>query len=141
MTVPLEVIGFGGDAEPGADDGARVIEGRSLGQIAWMRLKRDRVALGGGVVVVLLILMRCFAPLIVKLLGHPPNEFHYDQVDARPQVPIGRVRRHQLALPVRRRAGQRPRPVQPGRVRLADLVADRLPGHAAVGGDRHRAWA
>ena len=48
MSTPLEV-------EPGAD-GARpsrlvgsgpVIEGRSLGQIAWRRLKRDKVALAG----------------------------------------------------------------------------------------------
>ncbi|HEY8728880.1 MAG TPA: hypothetical protein VIL94_04805, partial [Acidothermaceae bacterium] len=91
MTVPLEVMGFGGDAEPGADgDGVRVIEGRSLGQIAWMRLKRDRVAIGGGIVVVILILVAVFAPLIVKLLGHPPNQFHYAQVNADRQIPIGR---------------------------------------------------
>jgi len=32
----------------------KAIEGRSLGQIAWMRLKRDKLALAGGVVVILL---------------------------------------------------------------------------------------
>jgi peptide/nickel transport system permease protein len=53
-------------------------QGRSLGQIAWSRLKRDRVAMAGGVVVILLILVAIFAPFIVKLLGHPPNEFHQD---------------------------------------------------------------
>ena len=91
MTVPLEVLGSGGDAEPGPlPDGVRLIEGRSLGQIAWMRLKRDRVAIGGGIVIVVLILVAVFAPLIVKLLGHPPNQFHYSQVDADRQVPIGR---------------------------------------------------
>jgi N-terminal TM domain of oligopeptide transport permease C len=74
VTVPLEVIGSGGDAEPGpVVDGERIIEGRSLGQIAWMRLKRDRVAIGGGIVIVVLILVAVFAPLIVKLLGHPPK--------------------------------------------------------------------
>ena len=57
------------------------IEGRSLTQIAWMRLKRDKVALGGGVVVLLLIAIAVFAPLIVKLLGDPPNEFHQDLID------------------------------------------------------------
>ena len=61
-----------------AESGTRVIQGRSLGQIAWTRLKRDKVALAGGVVVILLILVAIFAPLIVKLLGHPPNEFHQD---------------------------------------------------------------
>jgi peptide/nickel transport system permease protein len=54
------------------------VEGRSLGRIAWSRLKRDKVAMAGGVVVVLLILVAIFAPLIVKFLGHPPNEFHED---------------------------------------------------------------
>jgi peptide/nickel transport system permease protein len=89
VSVPLEVVGAE-DAQPEAVlDGAPRIEGRSLGQIAWMRLKRDKVALGGGVVVILLILMAIFAPLIVKLLGHPPNEFHYSQVNADTQVPIG----------------------------------------------------
>ena len=57
------------------------IEGRSLGQIAWMRLKRDKVALGGGVVVVVLIAIAIFAPLIVKVLGDPPNEFHQNLID------------------------------------------------------------
>ena len=51
------------EAQPEAVlDGAPRIEGRSLGQIAWMRLKRDKVALGGGVVVVLLILMAILSP-------------------------------------------------------------------------------
>ncbi len=54
----------------------KVIEGRSLGRIAWTRLKRDKVALAGGVFVVFIFLVAVFAPLIVKLLGHPPNDFH-----------------------------------------------------------------
>jgi ABC-type dipeptide/oligopeptide/nickel transport system permease subunit len=61
--------------EPAAAPG-KVIEGRSLGRIAWTRLKRDKVALTGGVFVVFIILVAVFAPLIVKLLGHPPNDFH-----------------------------------------------------------------
>jgi ABC-type dipeptide/oligopeptide/nickel transport system permease subunit len=90
MTVPLEVVGSEGEAQPEAVlEGSHAIEGRSLGQIAWMRLKRDKIALGGGVVVLLLIVMAVFAPLIVKWLGHPPNEFHYDQVNPDTQVPIG----------------------------------------------------
>src|SRR6266516_1655343 len=49
--------------EPATVEG-RVIEGRSLGQIAWTRLKRDRVAMTGGAVVLLLIVVAIFAPLI-----------------------------------------------------------------------------
>jgi peptide/nickel transport system permease protein len=66
------------------------IEGRSLGQIAWMRLRRDKVAMAGGIVVILLILMALFAPLIVRLLGHPPNEFHQELVNADTQVPAAK---------------------------------------------------
>jgi peptide/nickel transport system permease protein len=83
MSAPLDVPD-GGKVDPEATlEGMRgkKIQGRSLGQIAWMRLRRDKVAMGGGIVVILLILMAIFAPLIVDLFGHPPNEFHYDQLD------------------------------------------------------------
>jgi peptide/nickel transport system permease protein len=60
---------------------AKAIEGRSLGRIAWTRLKRDKAAIGGGVVIILLILMALFAPLIVRITGSTPNEFHQDLLD------------------------------------------------------------
>jgi ABC-type dipeptide/oligopeptide/nickel transport system permease subunit len=65
------------------------IQGRSLRQIAWARLKRDRVALAGGATVITLMLVAIFAPVIVALFGHPPLEFHYDKVDPDLQVPRG----------------------------------------------------
>jgi peptide/nickel transport system permease protein len=68
---------------------ATAIQGRSLRQIAWRRLKRDRVALAGGGVVITLILVAIFAPVIVAIFGHPPLEFHYDKVDPELQVPRG----------------------------------------------------
>jgi peptide/nickel transport system permease protein/oligopeptide transport system permease protein len=57
------------------------IEGRSLSQIAWRRLRRDKVALAGGAFLVFLILVAICAPIIVKFLGDPPNEFHQNLVD------------------------------------------------------------
>jgi peptide/nickel transport system permease protein len=82
MAAPLEVTGSATEALPEAAlAGGGRIEGRSPGQIAWMRLKRDKVALTGGFVVILLILVAIFAPLVVKLLGHPPNEQHEDLLD------------------------------------------------------------
>ena len=82
MTVPPEV-GVGAEtAVPEAVlAGAGPTEGRSLGQIAWMRLKRDKVALAGGAFLIFLILVAIFAPLIVKWLGDPPNEFHQELID------------------------------------------------------------
>jgi peptide/nickel transport system permease protein len=92
MTAPLDVPDAASEAAPEAVllGGGVSIEGRSLGQIAWIRLKRDRWALAGGIVVVVLILIAIFAPLVVKLLGHPPNEFHQDIVDPNLQTPTGR---------------------------------------------------
>ena len=65
------------------------IQGRSLRQIAWARLKRDKVALAGGATVITLMLVAIFAPVIVAVFGHPPLEFHYDKVDPDLQVPRG----------------------------------------------------
>ena len=83
MTAPLEVTGATAEAQVAGELGGMAgrIEGRSPGQIAWMRLKRDKVALTGGLVVVVLILVAIFAPLVVKLLGHPPNEQHENLLD------------------------------------------------------------
>ncbi|HEX3302910.1 MAG TPA: ABC transporter permease [Thermomicrobiales bacterium] len=64
--------------EQNPDTEGRGIEGRSLSRIAWTRLRQDRVAMTGGAFVVFIILVAIFAPLIVKLLGHAPNEFHQD---------------------------------------------------------------
>ncbi len=64
----------------GVDKGGS-IEGRSLGRIAWTRLKRDRLALAGGVVVVLLILIAIFAPLISDLFGVEPYKYHEKLID------------------------------------------------------------
>jgi peptide/nickel transport system permease protein len=91
VTAPLGVPDAAAQAEPDSVlEGAGVpIAGRSLGQIAWMRLRRDRVALTGGVVVVFLILVAVFAPVVVGLLGHPPNAFHEDLVDPDLSVPNG----------------------------------------------------
>jgi peptide/nickel transport system permease protein len=88
-------------SEPGAAGVAapETIQGRSLGQIAWMRLKRDKVAMTGAAVVILLILVALFAPLIVTVFGHPPNEFHQNLIDANLQTSparFGGMSRHFL---------------------------------------------
>ncbi|MGW5239528.1 ABC transporter permease [Monashia sp. NPDC004114] len=90
MSTPLELEPGGASAAPEAVlEGGGVIEGRSLGQIAWSRLKRDKVALAGGIFVIFLVVVAILAPLIVRLLGHPPDEFHQDLIDANTQIPIG----------------------------------------------------
>ena len=92
MTVPLDVEPGSSAARPEAiaEAGGR-IEGRSLWQISWMRLKRDKVAIAGGCFVVFLVLVAIFAPLLCKLVGVTPNDFHQDLVDPSLQTPIGKL--------------------------------------------------
>ena len=92
MTAPIEVTGAESTAQPEAVTAGmgRRIEGRSLGQIAWLRLKRDRFAVAGGLLVVVLVVAAVLAPLIVGLLGSPPNEFHSELIDPVLSTPEGR---------------------------------------------------
>src|SRR6266849_3361587 len=79
MAVPIDVAtGPGGPATetPWLGPG-KAIEGRSLGQIAWMRLRRDKVAMGGGIVVLLLILIAIIGPHLVQ----NPDTYHSDLID------------------------------------------------------------
>ncbi|MFJ9682842.1 ABC transporter permease [Streptomyces sp. NPDC101194] len=93
MTAPLheptteaDPIATGG---PAVDSGTKKVEGRSLKQIAWNRLKQDKVALTGGIVVLALVVVAVLAPLIVGLLGHPPNDFHQEKLDPLTNLPQG----------------------------------------------------
>ncbi|MCG7207453.1 ABC transporter permease [Streptomyces arenae] len=83
MTVPLHDSGTATlevQAGPAAD--SVKITGRSPGRIAWNRLKKDKVALGGGIVVILLILVGAFAPVLCALVGQNPDTFHTNLLDA-----------------------------------------------------------
>src|SRR3954452_9752434 len=78
--------------DPAVERGAgEAIAGRSLRQIAWRRLKKDRVALGGGIVILILIFMAFIAPLLIKWFGHPYDELHGDAVDHTLGLPLGRL--------------------------------------------------
>ena len=82
MTAPLDVDTSASNVTPEVGSTgvqAKTVEGRSLSQIAWMRLKRDKVALGGGVFIILLVLVAVFAPLIAN---HDPNEPFTDKLNA-----------------------------------------------------------
>jgi peptide/nickel transport system permease protein len=89
VTAPLEVDPTLTTGEPIAGP-TKEIEGRSLGQIAWMRLKRDKVAMTGGVIIIVLVVVAILAPLLVKWFGHPPNDFHEDLIDPTYQIPKGK---------------------------------------------------
>ena len=88
MAVPIDVAtGPGGPApEPALSVSGKAIEGRSLGQIAWLRLRQDKVAMAGGIVVVFLILVAIFGPLLVQ----NPTLYHSNLIDPVYSRPLGR---------------------------------------------------
>ncbi|GAA2132350.1 ABC transporter permease [Kitasatospora kazusensis] len=92
MITPTETTGTAAGAEPDPAVAAvtpKKIEGRSPGRIAWDRLKRDKVALAGGIVVILLILAAIFAPVLTALFGHPVDQPHPDQINPDLGLPKG----------------------------------------------------
>lgn len=52
---------------------AEKIQGRTPMQLAWRRLRKDRVSMVALGFVVFLCLVAIFAPLFTALIGHPPN--------------------------------------------------------------------
>lgn len=81
---PLFTEGAGGEAK---------IEGRSLGQIAWRRLRRDKVAMAAVAFIVLLVLVAVFAHQLVNWYGQFPNTIHNSPpdslLDPSTQMPMG----------------------------------------------------
>jgi peptide/nickel transport system permease protein len=77
------------EVKPGETTGGVAIEGRSLGQIAWTKLKRDRVAVTGGFVVIFLILVAILAPFIIKLYGEPIDKVNANLIDPLLSIPKG----------------------------------------------------
>jgi ABC-type dipeptide/oligopeptide/nickel transport system permease subunit len=90
MTAPLELPT---DAAPEAvleGVSGEAIQGRSLGQIAWMRLRRDKVAMAGGVVIIFLILVAIIGPFLVQ----SPTLYHPNLINptfSRPNGPFGGI--------------------------------------------------
>ncbi|MEZ0111248.1 peptide/nickel transport system permease protein [Catenulispora sp. EB89] len=74
--------------EPGTP-AAKAIEGRSLTKIAWTRLKRDKVAMSAGCVVVLMCLLGLFSALIYPHLGGGPQLPHSALIDGDTTLPTG----------------------------------------------------
>jgi peptide/nickel transport system permease protein/oligopeptide transport system permease protein len=85
--VPIDVAtGPGGpEPTPAPAVAGKAIEGRSLGQIAWMRLRQDKVAMAGGIVVIFLILVAIFGPYIVQ----NPLTYHENLIDPTFSRPYG----------------------------------------------------
>lgn len=90
MTAPLELASDSSPESVLVGVSRSAIQGRSLGQIAWMRLRRDKVAMTGGVIIILLVLVAIFGPLFVQ----NPDTYHANLINAtfsRPNGPFGGI--------------------------------------------------
>ena len=66
------------------------IKARGYWATVWRRFKRDRLALVGGVVILIILFAALFgAPLAEAWLGHGPNELFKYGVDQTTLLPVG----------------------------------------------------
>ena len=93
MAVPVDVPQGSGEPvpDPGVPaEGAKAIEGRSPGRIAWDRFRHDKVATAGGIIVLLLVLVAIIGPFLVQ----NPDTYHSGLINptfSRPNGPLGGI--------------------------------------------------
>jgi peptide/nickel transport system permease protein len=90
----------GDGAGPVGDDHRELTarSGASPRRLAWRRFRRDRLAVAGLVVVVLLVAVAVFAPLIVRAAGAPPPDFFDHRAQDQFGQPTGPSHAHILGV-------------------------------------------
>jgi peptide/nickel transport system permease protein len=97
MAAPLDVVSpTSGAGQPGEGQ----IAGRSPGQIAWRRFKRDKLAVAGGVVIALIILVSIASVFLNAFGAIDPDTYHQDLIDPTLSGPIGPFGGISLAHPL-----------------------------------------
>ena len=97
MAAPLEMTPESAAPEAILEGvGGEAIEGRSLGRIAWLRLKRDKVAIGGGIFILFLIVVAIVGPFLVQ----NPNIYHPNLINPTLSRPNGTLGGVSLAHPL-----------------------------------------
>ena len=72
--------------ESGAEFGELEIKARGYWEQVWRRFSRDKIAVGGGVTIIILILGAFFgAPIAKALLGHSPDDLFYTAMNSQGQ--------------------------------------------------------
>lgn len=74
-----------------SEEASKQVEGRSLTQIAWGRLRKDKVAMVSLAIIILIFLAALFAPLITRALGIDPYTPNTDLVSPAGGLPLGRL--------------------------------------------------
>src|SRR3954447_14633829 len=75
--------------ESGVERGELEVKARGYWEQVWRRFRKDKIAIAGGITIILLILVAFVgAPIAKSLLGHGPNDLFYTALNAQGQ-PIG----------------------------------------------------
>jgi ABC-type dipeptide/oligopeptide/nickel transport system permease subunit len=77
------------EPEPDPEAVTKEIAGRTPWQLAWARLRRDRVAMVSLGFIVLLVLVAIFAPVLTWLIGHGPNAQYPNTGLSLSGIPVG----------------------------------------------------
>ena len=77
------------ESGPELGEGIDAVKARGYWEQVWIRLRRDKVAIGSAIFIVFLFLASFVGSVIAeKLLGHGPNDLFFDGVDER-LIPVG----------------------------------------------------
>ncbi len=80
--VQAEAVGTGNEAPDTGPGPNKEIAGRSPWELFWRQFKRDRWALAGVVIVIIMILLAIAAPLFTKITHHGPNDVNLKALDS-----------------------------------------------------------
>jgi peptide/nickel transport system permease protein len=70
------------------------VKARGYWELIWIRLRRDKLAIAGGIFIVVMFLVAFIgAPIAAKILGHGPNDQFSDAVDPDSFLPVGPMTR------------------------------------------------
>ncbi len=86
---PLEPADLSGSMVEIQPDAPGAIQGRSLGQIAWTRLKRDHWAIAGGIVIIVLIVLAIASVFLQGAGVLDVATYHQNLIDLNTDKPTG----------------------------------------------------
>ncbi|MFM8483184.1 MAG: ABC transporter permease, partial [Actinomycetota bacterium] len=97
----MTIIAGSSDVTDMTPTGEPFIEGKSPRQLAWMRFRRDKVAMGAAIVVLFYVVVAVLAPVICAVLGISPYELDRNALNdyGLPAGPFGGIsREHWLGV-------------------------------------------
>ncbi len=86
------------ESGPELGEGTEPVRARGYWEQVWIRFRKDKIAIAGGVFIILLILAGFIgAPIAAHLLGHGPGDLFTYGLDPNTQLPVGPMTHISLA--------------------------------------------